>query len=48
MVKKIAIYGRYKTKVPVKQRYWIKRKDGITQRYWKIKHGSFKTVKLAS
>ena len=44
MVKKIAIYGRYEAKVPVKQRYWIKRKDGIKQRYWKIKHGSFKKV----
>jgi hypothetical protein len=44
MVKKIAVYGRYDAKVPVKQRYWIKRKDGVIQRYWKIKHGSFKKV----
>lgn len=35
MVKKIAVYGSYKVKTPVKQRYWIKRKDGIRQRYWK-------------
>lgn len=35
MVKKIAVYGSYKAKTPVKQRYWIKRKDGIRQRYWK-------------
>ena len=42
MTKKIAIYGTYETKVPVKQRYWIRRKDGVKQRYWKIKHGSYK------
>ena len=35
MTKKIAIYGRYVAKVPVRQRYWKKRKDGIKQRYWK-------------
>lgn len=35
MVKKIAVYGSYKAKTPVKQRYWIKRRDGIRQRYWK-------------
>ena len=35
MTKKIAIYGRYKAKVPVKQRYWKKRIDGVRQRYWK-------------
>lgn len=35
MVKKIAVYGTYKAKVPVKQRYWKKRKDGVKQRYWK-------------
>ncbi|MEM3673430.1 MAG: hypothetical protein QW468_04315 [Candidatus Bathyarchaeia archaeon] len=33
--KKIAVYGQGRIKVPVKQRYWIKRKDGIKQRYWK-------------
>ena len=36
MVKKIAIYGSYEAKVPSKQRYWIKRRDGIRQRYWKL------------
>ena len=35
MVKKIAVYGSYDTKVPVRQRYWKRRKDGIKQRYWK-------------
>ena len=35
MNKKIAIYGSYEAQVPVKQRYWKKRKDGIRQRYWK-------------
>lgn len=36
MVKKIAVYGSYEAKIPSKQRYWIKRKDGIRQRYWKL------------
>jgi hypothetical protein len=35
MVKKIAVYGSFKAKAPVKKRYWIKRKDGIRQRYLK-------------
>ncbi len=35
MVNKIAVYGRFKAKVHVKQRFWVKRRDGITQRYWK-------------
>jgi len=35
MVKKIAVYGSYETTVPVRQRYWVRRKDGILQRYWK-------------
>lgn len=35
MTKKIAVYGAYKTKVPVRQRYWKRRRDGILQRYWK-------------
>jgi len=35
MVKKIAVYGSYETKIPVKQRYWKKRIDRIRQRYWK-------------
>ena len=36
MTKKIAMYGHYLAKVPVKQRYWKRRIDGIKQRYWKI------------
>lgn len=36
MVKKIAVYGSYEAKVPSKQRYWIRRRDGIRQRYWKL------------
>ena len=35
MTKKIAIYGSYLAKVPMKQRYWKRRIDGIKQRYWK-------------
>jgi predicted cupin superfamily sugar epimerase len=35
LVKKIAVYGSYLAKVPVRQRYWKKRKDGVRQRYWK-------------
>ncbi len=35
MSKKIAVYGSYKAKVPYKQRFWKKRKDGIKQRYWR-------------
>lgn len=35
MVKKSAIYGTYEAKVPVRQCYWKRRKDGVKQRYWK-------------
>lgn len=35
MSKKIAIYGTSEAKVPVRQRYWKRRADGIRQRYWK-------------
>jgi hypothetical protein len=35
MVKKIAVYGSFEVKVPVVQRYWKRRKDGLWQRYWK-------------
>jgi hypothetical protein len=35
VVKRIAVYGSFEAKVPVRQRYWIKRKDGVKQRYWK-------------
>lgn len=34
MSKRIAVYGSYEAKVPVRQRYWIRRVDGIRQRYW--------------
>ena len=35
MVKGIAVYGTFVIYEPVRQRYWIKRKDGVKQRYWK-------------
>ena len=35
MVKEIAVYGTYRARVPVKQRFWKRRKDGVRQRYWK-------------
>lgn len=35
MSNQIAIYGSYLAKIPVKQRYWKRRVDGIIQRYWK-------------
>ena len=35
MVKGIAVYGPFVTYEPVFQRYWIRRKDGFLQRYWK-------------
>jgi predicted cupin superfamily sugar epimerase len=43
MVKKIAVYGSYLVKIPVVQRYWKRRKDGIWQRYRK-KTRRLKTV----
>ena len=45
MVKKIAVYGSYETKEPVRQRYWKRRKDGIKQRYWKKTTRMKKVVK---
>jgi len=33
--RRVAVYGKYVTFVPVWQRYRKKRKDGIFQRYWK-------------
>lgn len=36
MLKKIAVYGSYEAQIPLKQRYWKKRRDGIRQRYWKL------------
>ena len=35
MTKKIAVYGNFEVRVPFKQRYWLKRKDGVKQRYLK-------------
>lgn len=46
MVKKIAVYGSYEAKTPVKQRFWVKRKDGFRQRYWK-KTKRTKTVEMS-
>jgi hypothetical protein len=45
VVKKIAVYGSFETRIPVKQRYWIRRIDGIRQRYWKST-GQKKTVEM--
>ena len=45
MTKKIAMYGSYVADVPVKQRYWIRRRDGIKQRYWRITKRLKKVVK---
>jgi len=46
MVKKIAVYGSYRAKVPVWRRIWKQRKDGIKQRYWK-KTKRLKTVRAS-
>jgi len=35
MVRRIAVYGTYHAKVPVRQRFWKSRRDGAKQRYWK-------------
>jgi hypothetical protein len=35
MPKKIAVYGTFEAKVPVRQRYWKRRRDDVKQRYWK-------------
>jgi len=35
MANKIAVYGTYEARIPVKQRFWKRRIDGIKQRYWK-------------
>jgi hypothetical protein len=35
MSRRIAVYGSYEAKVPLRQRFWKKRRDGIRQRYWK-------------
>ena len=46
MVKKIAVYGSYEAKVPAKQRYWVRRRDGVRQRYRK-KTRRLKTVVMS-
>jgi uncharacterized 2Fe-2S/4Fe-4S cluster protein (DUF4445 family) len=35
LVKKIAVYGSYEAKVPVRQHYWIKGEDGVKRRVLK-------------
>jgi hypothetical protein len=45
VVKKIAMYGTYEAKEPVKQRYWKRRIDGIRQRYWKKTKQTRKVVR---
>ena len=35
MARSIAVYGSFRAMVPVKQRFWKKRRDGVRQRYWK-------------
>jgi hypothetical protein len=44
LVKEIAVYGTYEAKVPVKQRFWKRRRDGVRQRYWKKTKSTKKTV----
>lgn len=44
MFKKISMYARMEVKVPVRQRYWKKRSDGIKQRYWKTTKRTKKAV----
>jgi hypothetical protein len=34
MAKRIAIYGSFRARVPVRQRYWKRRRDSVKQRYW--------------
>jgi hypothetical protein len=35
LTKKIAVYGTYEVRTPIRQRFWKTRKDGVKQRYWK-------------
>jgi hypothetical protein len=44
MSKKIAVYGSYEAKVPVKQRFWKRRRDGFKQRYWKKTKSTRKAI----
>jgi hypothetical protein len=43
LVKKIAVYGTVKARVPVRQRFWKRRSDGVRQRYWKKTERTKKT-----
>jgi hypothetical protein len=44
MVKEIAVYGTIETRVPLRQRFWKRRRDGIRQRYWKKTERTKKTA----
>ena len=44
-MKGVSVYGAYE---PVYQRYWIKRKDGVKQRYWKKTERMKKVIKTDS
>ena len=35
LVKRLAMYGKYETKEPVRLRFWKLRVDGVRQRYWR-------------
>jgi hypothetical protein len=43
LVKKIAVYGTVEAEVPVRQRFWKRRRDGVKQRYWKRTERTKKT-----
>jgi hypothetical protein len=47
LVKKIAVYGTVEAKVPVRQRFWKRRRDGVKQRYWKKTRSTKKTAMSA-
>jgi hypothetical protein len=44
MPSEVAVYGTYEAFVPVRQRYWVVRNDGVKQRYWKNTTRTKKTV----
>lgn len=33
-MKGVSVYGAFEVRVPVFQRYWKRRSDGVKQRYW--------------
>jgi hypothetical protein len=47
LVRKIAVYGTVEARVPVKQRFWKRRRDGVRQRYWKRTDRTKKTAMSA-